>query len=541
MFFIYSLFSLFLGGKMENRDKLELQLQRFKVENLELKKQLDEDRKKFESLNNSEVELRALFHAMTDLVIELDNNGYYINIAPTSPLLLYKPADDLIGKKLHDVFSESLADIFINAINITLSKNEISTLEYYLYINGTQIWFEARISPKTENTVLFIAHEITDKVIANQKLEESRNKYHQIIDTVSVSIWEEDFTELEFAIDNLKAQGVVDFRTYFEEHPQFVKDAIKMIKVIDVNNETLKMYKAASKKEFLEGLQLTLVDESLSTFTEELIAIAEGKKIFEAEEFTRNLKGERVDILFRMTIPPEGESYDHVLISMMDITDIKKTRQKLINSQEHVKMINRILRHDISNCFNVINSALKLYRRDKESYLLDEIERHMKKGVNLIRSMREMEQIFVDACDCTLVDINKTILEITSHYTNVDFDFDLNDNIGKIYANNSVSSVIDNLVSNSLKHSGSKKIAISTNNKGDKIELKIADFGKGIPDSIKEKIFEEHYKYGSTGNTGLGLYIVRKLMDHYNGSVHVEDNKPQGTIMVLEFIKQLNR
>ncbi len=39
--------------------------------------------------------------------------------------------------------------------------------------------------------------------------------------------------------------------------------------------------------------------------------------------------------------------------------------------------------------------------------------------------------------------------------------------------------------------------------------------------------------YGETGNTGLGLYIVRKIMENYGGCVHVEDNTPKGAVFVL--------
>ncbi|HDN73870.1 MAG TPA: ATP-binding protein, partial [Archaeoglobus sp.] len=52
---------------------------------------------------------------------------------------------------------------------------------------------------------------------------------------------------------------------------------------------------------------------------------------------------------------------------------------------------------------------------------------------------------------------------------------------------------------------------------------------------IKERIFEEGFKYGENARTGLGLYIVRKVMEKYGGKVWVEDNEPTGTIFVLEF------
>ena len=51
----------------------------------------------------SEAELQALFASMTDVILVLNKEGRYLKIAPTSPQLLYKPAEELINKKIHDV------------------------------------------------------------------------------------------------------------------------------------------------------------------------------------------------------------------------------------------------------------------------------------------------------------------------------------------------------------------------------------------------------------------------------------------------------
>ena len=60
--------------------------------------------------------------------------------------------------------------------------------------------------------------------------------------------------------------------------------------------------------------------------------------------------------------------------------------------------------------------------------------------------------------------------------------------------------------------------------------------GKGIPDEIKARIFEEGFKFGETGNTGFGLYIVNRTMEKYGGSVVVKDNHPRGAIFELRLL-----
>jgi len=60
--------------------------------------------------------------------------------------------------------------------------------------------------------------------------------------------------------------------------------------------------------------------------------------------------------------------------------------------------------------------------------------------------------------------------------------------------------------------------------------IKFADNGIGIPDKIKNKIFDEGFFFGKTGNTGIGLHIVRKTIEQLGGTVSVEDNQPEGAI-----------
>ncbi len=56
---------------------------------------------------NSEAELRALFAAMHDVVLVIDQDGVYRKIAPTNTGLLYQPPNELLGKNLREVFPAS--------------------------------------------------------------------------------------------------------------------------------------------------------------------------------------------------------------------------------------------------------------------------------------------------------------------------------------------------------------------------------------------------------------------------------------------------
>ncbi len=130
------------------------------------------DRKKAEEkLYESENNLRLLFNAMEDIVLEMDDKGKYIYIAPTSSELYYKPAKEAIGKTLHEVFPKHQADYFVSNIKKSLKENETVKIEYELKIKDKIIYFEGRFAPKSNNTVLYIASNITERKQAEQKVK----------------------------------------------------------------------------------------------------------------------------------------------------------------------------------------------------------------------------------------------------------------------------------------------------------------------------------------------------------------------------------
>jgi len=79
-------------------------------------------------------------------------------------------------------------------------------------------------------------------------------------------------------------------------------------------------------------------------------------------------------------------------------------------------------------------------------------------------------------------------------------------------------------------------VTVSTKMKNDKIEIKVKDNGNGIPDSIKEKIFQPFFTTKPTGQgTGLGLSLSYDIVKAHGGNIQVETKENKGT----EFIIQL--
>lgn len=97
-------------------------------------------------------------------------------------------------------------------------------------------------------------------------------------------------------------------------------------------------------------------------------------------------------------------------------------------------------------------------------------------------------------------------------------------------------SLIINLVENALKYSQENaEVEVSLKKENGKVNLSISDRGFGIPDNEKQKIFEKFYRVGNeetrrAKGTGLGLYIVQKIVEAHGGKIDVTDNKPNGSV-----------
>jgi PAS domain S-box-containing protein len=124
----------------------------------------------------AEAELRALFAAMSDVILVLDAQGHYLKIAPTNPISLYKPPEDLIGKTLHDVFGRSQADFFLDKIQRAITNQETINFEYCLSVDNAEVWFAASVSPLSQDTVIWVARDIT----AHRQAEQERDRFFQI-------------------------------------------------------------------------------------------------------------------------------------------------------------------------------------------------------------------------------------------------------------------------------------------------------------------------------------------------------------------------
>ena len=149
-----------------------------------------------------------------------------------------------------------------------------------------------------------------------------QSRYQSLFENVPIAIFEEDFTAVKEYIDELRAQGVTDFRAYFEDNADAVARCVEMVKIVDVNRAAMKLYRAESKDELLAGLAQIFGEQRYEVFVEELITLAEGGSSFESEAITQTLRGDENHVYLTLSIAPGHEqTWSRVLLSLSDITE----------------------------------------------------------------------------------------------------------------------------------------------------------------------------------------------------------------------------
>ena len=132
-----------------------------------------------EALQRAEARSRALIGAMQDVILVLDRAGTYLDIAPSASDRLYRPATELLGRRLHDIFPRDQADAFLAVVRKALDTRKPAEMAYELQIREEKFYFEATVSPLPEERVVWVARDVTARQRTEQALRESEDQLRQ--------------------------------------------------------------------------------------------------------------------------------------------------------------------------------------------------------------------------------------------------------------------------------------------------------------------------------------------------------------------------
>ena len=209
---------------------------------------------------------------------------------------------------------------------------------------------------------------------------------------------------------------------------------------------------------------------------------------------------------------------------------LKTSELSLIETNEFLKLTTKIVRHDIRNELTKITLAIELYQRSKsDDSLLEQVLESISQCTMLIESARQMSLAHDGMIELHPVNVREILHQaISDSKLKISLEGD-----ESVIADTGLLSVFRNIIMNAEKHSSSDRLDISVSSTEHTVEIRFSDFGSGIPAEIKENIFEEGFAAGPEAGSGIGLFIAKKLIRSYKGTISVESNQPKGTTFVV--------
>jgi PAS domain S-box-containing protein len=427
--------------------------------------------------------------------------------------------------------------------------------------DGTQLNVESRWSLERDRRGTAIAiletnTDITERKQADIEMRKSEQRYRNIFQTTGVSIWQEDFSQIKAAIDDLKAQGVDDFRRYLAEHPEFVREAIAMVRVVDVNDATVKLLAADAKEELLASLLQIFLPETEAAFAGTLVAMAEGRTSFESETVLQTLRGERIAVLFSITFPLETAELESVLVSVMDITERNRTQEALHQAQAELAHVTRVttLGELTASIAHEVNQPLAAIVTNGEAclrWLAHEVpqpeevrgavDRMIKEGRRASEVIQRIRALSKKAePQRTQLDLNEAIEDVVVLVqrevadNRVSLRLELDPGLPAVLGDRvQLQQVIINLLINAVQamasvHDRPRELFVRSRlNGAEQILVAVQDSGTGIEPESMDRLFNAFFTTKAAG-MGMGLSICRSIVEAHGGRIWASGNTGPG-------------
>lgn len=281
-------------------------------------------------------DLQAHLHADAQRVAECSRCIKVLRVNRRTLDLFGATSLDHLVRNLGQVFRDDMLEAHVQElVQLWHGQRHFSsdTVNYTLHGERLNIHLKANVLPGYEDNwerVLLAIEDTTERTRASLALHESEQHAKGLFEHSPVSLWVEDFSRIKLLLDEVRAQDIDDLRVFLDVHPDFVLRCMQEIRVIDINQQTLEMFRAPDKASVLANLDRVFRDEMHPHFAEQLIELWHGRLFQQREVVNYALDGEKVHVYMQFSVLPGHEAHwDQVLVSLTDITARKKAEAYL--------------------------------------------------------------------------------------------------------------------------------------------------------------------------------------------------------------------
>lgn len=375
------------------------------------------------------------------------------------------------------------------------------------------------------NTVITIK-DITEVKEHEFKLREQTKFINDVVDTIDVPIAVLDYPNLNYKLINEKYKSILDLIKYNK-------------------NNNLEKNLLPSEIDILKNLE------------EEKI-----KEYIYAPLSVKNVDGNQRH--FKVKFSSQLDSNDKVskvFIHALDITDEIRRNNELEEISRMKDEFFNVISHELRTPLTIIHASLQLandiYKNeitDNLNKILSKIDQNCRillKLINNILDISKAEAGFLQAnYSCfDIVYLTESLVSSVNLYAKsrgIELIFDTSEEEASVMLDrDKYEKIVLNLLSNAIKFTpANKRILVSTVFEKDFFEIKVKDEGIGIPEDKLEKIFDRFVQVNNifsrnSSGTGLGLALVKKLVDLMNGEIKVLSKIGEGTEFSIRFNNEI--
>ncbi|HAT4377794.1 TPA: sensor histidine kinase DpiB [Citrobacter freundii] len=227
-----------------------------------------------------------------------------------------------------------------------------------------------------------------------------------------------------------------------------------------------------------------------------------------------------------------GDELLGAIISFRSKDEIATLNAQLTQIKQYVESL-RTLRHEHQNWMSTINGLLQMKEYDKVLAMVQGESQAQQQLIDSLRGAFADRQVagllFGKVQRARELGLTMTIVPGSQLHQ-------LPEGLDSTEFAAIVGNLLDNAFEASLRtQQGNKVVELYLSDEGDDVIIEVADQGCGVPEALREKIFEQGVstRTDEPGEHGIGLYLIASYVRRCDGVITLEDNSPCGTLFSL--------